>query len=197
MSEGTEERPPPDAGAPPDGIETAARLGAEAAGRTHDFGDGGREAEYADVIGPKNTDRYLARFRRFDARGGAWTFTWCWPGALVPILWLLYRKMYAWAAAVILVELLMAPAAAASPGLSALLSAAVLLGMPSTANWLYYRHVGKVIGAARTAAPDEPGRRALRRANGGVSWVGPAVVVALAVLGSLWAVSSGVPVGTG
>jgi len=177
---------------------TAARIGADAAARAHDAGDGGnaagdREAEYAEVIGPRNTDRYLAHFRRFDARGGAWTFTWCWPGVLFPILWLLYRKMYGWAAALILVELILAPVAATSPGLSLLVSAAVLAGVPATANWLYYRHVGKVIATARGAGPGEPERRAYRQANGGVSWVGPAVVVALAVLGSLWAVSEGVP----
>jgi len=195
----SDERDPPDSGpSGDDGIAAAARLGADmAAHETPEGGPGtgttGREALYAEVVGPSRADYYLARFRKFDAAGGRWVFTWNWACLVVPLLWLLYRKMYAWAVALILAELILMPALAASPGLSMLLTAAVMFGVPAGGNWLYYRHVGKVIARSREAAATDAERAAWRRAAGGVSWVGPAIVFAVSLLAALWAVTGGTP----
>jgi hypothetical protein len=202
MAEEREPQAPGGPGEGPDGIEAAARMGADLAAQPHpddggpgDGGPTGREALYAEVVGPNNTAHFLARFRKFDARGGAWVFTWSWPCVFFPVLWLLYRKMYAWAAALILVELVLMPTVAASPVLSLVLTTAFVLGVPASANWLYYRHVGKVIARSREAAATDAERTAWRRARGGASWAGPAVVMAVSLLAALWAVSGGTPGG--
>jgi len=195
-----DEREPGPAGAPGDGIDAAARMGAELAAHAHpddggpdDGGSSAREALYAEVVGPQHAEYFLDRFRRFDARGGAWVFTWSWPCVFLPVLWVLYRKMYAWAVALILVELVLMPAGAASPVVSLLLTAAFMLGVPASGNWLYYRHVGKVIARSREAAATDAERGDWRRARGGVSWVGPAVVMVVSLVAALWAVTGGTP----
>lgn len=181
------------------GIEAAARLGAELAGRGTPAGDGGdgeaaaREAAWADVVGPQRSGWYLERFRRFHERGGGWEFTWNWVCAFFPLLWLLYRKMYGWAAALLLADALLVPVTAAAPGLASLLSLALLLALPAGGNWLYYRHVTGIVARAERLPGDAEARRAFRRGAGGVSWVGPAVVLGLTVLASLWAVSGARP----
>lgn len=183
-----------DAPEAPAGIDAAARMGADLAARGEPDGgadDAGRESTDAEVVGPRHMAYFLARFRRFDARGGRWTFTWNWPALFFPLLWLLYRKMYAWGAALLLVELVIMPAAAASPGASLLVTAAVVFGVPASANWLYFRHVRKVVARSREAAASDAERRAWRQARGGVSWVGPVVVTAVSLVAALWAVTGG------
>jgi hypothetical protein len=188
--EGTEE------GETPEGIEAAARLGAELAARGAPSGDdetAAREAAWADVVGPDRAAWYVERFRRFNAREGAWAFTWNWVCVLFPLLWLLYRKMYGWAAALVLADALLAPLTAAAPGPAGLLSLAVMVALPLGGNWLYYRHVNGIVARSGRLGGTPEERRAYRRGTGGVSWVGPAVVVGLTVLVSLWAVSGAGP----
>jgi hypothetical protein len=192
------EGPQPGTGDRPAGIDDAARLGAELAARGEGEpgpGDGGHEALYAEVIGPRNTDYYLTRFRRFDGREGGYVFTWNWVCVLFPLLWLLYRKMYAWATALLLADLLVMPATSASPGLSLLISLVVLLGVPSVANWLYYGHVRKIVARSRDMAGTDAERRDWRRAVGGVSWIGPAIILGITFVVTLWAVSGAGPPG--
>jgi len=198
MAQSDEREQPPAGGTGDEGIAAAARMGADLAGHgAPDSGpEGGaaaREALYAEVVGPRRADYYLARFRKFDATGGGWVFTWNWACLVAPLLWLLYRKMYAWATALILVELVLMPTVAASPGLSLVLTAAVVFGVPAGGNWLYYRHVGKIIARSREAAATDAERAAWRRAVGGVSWVGPVILFAVSLLAALWAVSGGTP----
>lgn len=182
-----------------EGIEAAARMGADLAAQAHrdegrdEDGPSAREVLYAEVVGPSRTDHFLARFRTFDAQDGAWRFTWSWPALFFPVLWLLYRKMYAWAAALILVQLVLMPTVAASPGVSLILTTAFVVGVPASANWLYYRHVGKVIARSREAGATDAERSAWRKARGGVSWVGPAVLMVVSLIAALWAVSGGTP----
>jgi hypothetical protein len=180
----------------PEGIEAAARLGAELAGRGTPSEDGeaeAREAAWADVVGPARAAWYVERFRRFDAQGGGWTFTWNWVCVFFPLLWLLYRKMYGWAAALVLADLLLAPLTAAAPGPAGLLSLAVMVALPLGGNWLYYRHVNGILARAEGLEGGPEARRAYRQGAGGVSWVGPAMVVGLTALVSLWAVSGAGP----
>jgi hypothetical protein len=194
MAQSDEREQPPAGGAARMGADMAAH-GAPGGGPGSgtDGGPAGREALYAEVVGPRRADYYLARFRKFDAADGGWVFTWNWACLVVPLLWLLYRKMYAWATALILVELVLMPTVAASPGLSLVLTAAVVFGVPAGGNWLYYRHVGKIIARSREAAATDAERAAWRRAVGGVSWVGPVILFAVSLLAALWAVSGGTP----
>jgi type IV pilus assembly protein PilA len=55
------------------------------------------DVEYAEAaIGPRNTAYYLPKFERFASGGGY--ASWNWPAFFVPLLWMLYRKMWLWAA---------------------------------------------------------------------------------------------------
>jgi Tfp pilus assembly major pilin PilA len=55
------------------------------------------DVEYVEAaIGPRNTDYYLHKFERFGSGGGY--ASWNWPAFFVPLLWMLYRKMWGWAA---------------------------------------------------------------------------------------------------
>lgn len=55
-----------------------------------------REALYRAFVGPRRTDRWLARFADFDARGRAWPLSWSWPAALLTLPWLAWRRLYRW-----------------------------------------------------------------------------------------------------
>jgi len=185
---------PAEEGRAGEGIEAAARMGAEMAGQAHpdDGGPAGRERPYLEVVGPR-ADAFLPRFRRFEASGGAWELTWNWPCLFFGPLWFLYRKMYAWAAALLFTEMVVMPAVASSPGLSILVSVAYKIAVPAAGHWLYYRHVGKIVASSREAAATDAERADWRRARGGVSWVGPVVVTVVGFLGVLWAVSGFTP----
>jgi len=194
MAEDIEPDPPGRPGTDPEGIAATARMAAELAGQAHpEGGAAAREALYAEVIGPNRTGHFLNRFAKYDARGGAWAFTWNWPCAFFPVLWLLYRKMYALGASLILVELVLMPVLAAAPLLSLGVTAVLMLAVPAGADWLYYRHVGKVIARSRDAAATDAERGAWRRARGGVSWVGPVILMVVSLMAALWAVQSGIP----
>src|SRR5262245_42760869 len=55
------------------------------------------EVEYVEAaIGPHNRDYYLPKFERFGSGGGY--ASWNWPALFVPLLWMLYRKMWLFAA---------------------------------------------------------------------------------------------------
>src|SRR5688572_21213824 len=55
------------------------------------------DVEYVEAaIGPRNTDYYAQRFARFASGGGF--ASWNWPAFFVPLLWMLYRKMWGVAA---------------------------------------------------------------------------------------------------
>lgn len=51
---------------------------------------------YAAIIGHKNTEFYLAYFRRAEERGYT-PISWNWPGLFIGLFWLIYRRNYRWA----------------------------------------------------------------------------------------------------
>ena len=54
------------------------------------------DSEYLEAaIGEKNLDYYLRRFERFASSGGS--ASWNWPAFFVPLIWMLYRKMWVYA----------------------------------------------------------------------------------------------------
>lgn len=61
-------------------------------------GETAPDAIRAAIIGERNRDYYLERFARFDARGKP-GISWNWPAFFFGYMWLLYRNMWAYAAA--------------------------------------------------------------------------------------------------
>ncbi len=63
---------------------------------------------YRAVIGPNNQEEYLRHFSRFDEKGRVGA-SWHWPAFFVTFAWLIYRKMWGFAAIYLLVLYVMAP----------------------------------------------------------------------------------------
>jgi len=118
------------------------------------------DVEYVEAaIGPRNTDFYLRKFERFGSGGGY--VSWNWPAFFVPLMWMLYRKMWLWAALyffvlpialTLLFAILFAvlpETTAAAVGWSTWL-AVIFIAIPMYANALYYRTCqGRIAEAKR------------------------------------------------
>ena len=149
------------------------------------------EVEYIEAaIGPTNRDYYLPKFERFGSGGGY--ASWNWPALFVPLLWMLYRKMWLWAtvyffgtpvvlAALFTILLLTLPSATAVTVGWTIGLAALLIALPTYANALYYHTCRGRIAVAK-AYPVQR-REQLRRLwdMGGTSTVAWVVVLLLPV----------------
>jgi type IV pilus assembly protein PilA len=162
------------------------------------------DREYLELaIGPNNTDYYMSRFERFTTGGSR--VSWNWPAFFVTLPWLLYRKMWVYAALyfflptvcwVALALLLQAflPGTVA-PGFVWLLQLLVVFSVvPMYANLLYYRNLtSKIAWIKRLRGGTDRQLRALA-SEGGTSAVGLIVLVvlffgAIPVLGILAAIA--------
>lgn len=138
--------------------------------------------DLASFVGP-NVERF---YPLFGLRDGRRRLLVCWPGFFFPPAWLMYRKMYGWAAL-----------ACALPVLAGVLDFGVfqrvLIGAPSfiglAGRRIYVAEARKTIARVRAAGqgrPEEEIRQTLARA-GGVSTagavVGGAIVFCAAVAG--------------
>lgn len=168
-------------------------------------GTGSAEAFDEDVwravIGPRNVDYYLPRFRRRHQGGGGGH--WHWPAFFVTFYWLLYRKMWLWAVAYFVVPYLISLGVGIAIGLgganSTLLSglftiAFVLVmtfGPPLFANTLYYAHCRSVIDKQMRVANTRERLLGQLEGRGGTSSVVWIVVVFLgiAIIGMLAAIA--------
>jgi hypothetical protein len=157
--------------------------------------------EYVEAaIGPRNTEYYLRKFARFGSGGGY--ASWNWPAFFVPLFWMLYRKMWLWAALyffatpfvfVMLFSILfitLPETAAAVVGWTIEL-AAVFVVLPMYANALYYHTVqGRIVEAK--SRPVERRRQLERLWNeGGTSnaaWV-VLLLVPVPIIGILAAIA--------
>ena len=120
-------------------------------------------------IGPK-AEKYLDIFKQFEEAGRTrFRLTWHWPAALVGFWWLLYRKLYVWA--VVALVLALVPVA----------NLVAIVGFGLGANYLYYRHAQKKIGAIRAALPDANLLITLEQLGGVNRW---AMIVAI-ILGGI------------
>jgi Protein of unknown function (DUF2628) len=119
------------------------------------------------AIGPRNTDYYLWRFQR--KHDGDTSLGWHWPAFFILTFWLLYRRMWGWAAlycfggfaigipAGLIARHLTPEAGVALIRWSTILLtlAAIVLGYvvaPLVANNLYYLHLKKMIARQRAQA---------------------------------------------
>ncbi len=54
-----------------------------------------------------NAEKYLPKFRRFNVNGvDKFAITWHWPAFFLTPVWMAYRKMYGWALAALIIEVL-------------------------------------------------------------------------------------------
>jgi len=167
------------------------------AARYHDDDDPYRS--YEAIVGPARTMYYLRRFVDFD-RAGRTRPTWHWPAFFVAFFWLVYRKMWTYAAGYLVAMLIAAAAAGILAGLIARLigapagsqafngvvdSMAIVYGMLALvipalyANALYHRHCRREMERARTVGTSERQRLHWLARKGGTQAAG---VVASAVL---------------
>lgn len=154
------------------------------------------------AIGPRNTGYYLPRFAALHAEGRA--ARWHWPAFFITFYWLLYRKLWGWAALYFvlpyLVLLLLGGIAAATGGAGAVLTgvlwlaalAAYYLVPPLVANQLYFARCAKLIERQRQSSRSREQLLAQVEARGGTSYVAALVLgvfLVVAVIGMLAAVA--------
>lgn len=119
--------------------------------------------DYAAFVG-RNSETYLEKFKKFNIAGvDIFKVTWHWPAFFVPFWWLLYRKMYGWAAAAFLLGII--------PYIGLLFH----LVWAMTANYLYYKHARKNLLEIKQSHPDPATQKAVMVVTGGV--VAAAVLV--------------------
>jgi len=148
-------------------------------------------------IGPQNTRYYLDRFERFESGGSK--LSWNWPAFFISSWWVLYRKMWLWAALLWLV--LPFAASMLSGALTYVIDPTVALiayyGVyaivafilfPLFANWLYYqRAVSKIARATGSHSSAGAQAEAVARA-GGTSTIWIWILLGIFVLGILAAI---------
>lgn len=138
--------------------------------------------ELRTFVGP-NANYYLAQFARANPEGGPQRLGFNWAALFLLYGWLLYRKMYRvfWATFGIMMVVSFGVAVAhalmqrvVSPwtNLAVTLAGGCVLGLYG--NWLYYRHALRKLGRVSMFAED---RNAALASMGGVSWVGPVLLL--------------------
>ena len=127
------------------------------------------EAELQQLVGTK-TEYYMPRFR--ELKVATKKTSWNWAAFLITPYWLMYRKMYAYAAAVLGVDFVISALSNVSNNWftnsflpMSLIGAYVASGL--FANWIYMDFLEKKAGQARNMA--EPMRSQYLASNGGVN----------------------------
>jgi Tfp pilus assembly major pilin PilA len=151
------------------------------------------EELYRAAVGESKAGYYLPLFERFDQGGSR--VSWNWPAFFVPFFWMLYRRMYGFAAAyfflypiaaAILLAVLTAVLGEAAAALAYWL---VIIGVwvlvPMFANSLYHGHVRKRIDRM---AGEAPSHEALVQRLIGQSSGGAPLVVAIVAVGGVFVV---------
>lgn len=137
---------------------------------------------YELVIGPSNTDYYLSKFKAFDSGGSK--VSWNWPSFFVTLYWMLYRKMWGWAAAYyFLPTILMVFSWAASPEVGSVVYLLILIGtfafFPMFANGIYHGHCRKKIQKIVRNSSTSEIAKATIAAKGGTSGVALFIAIIL------------------
>ena len=145
----------------------------------------------------EKAEYYGRRFRRFETGGGV--LSWHWPALFITSIWLLYRKMWLYAAiytlglpiALGLVIGILAAAVdtAAVAGLDIALVSVSLLYLiftfilaPLFANWIYYRRVRRKVEKISAEIPSDVLRSAELARIGGTNIAAPIIFLFLALV---------------
>ena len=146
----------------------------------------------AAYVGPKNASYYAQKFAKFAAGGGV--LSWHWPAFFLTSFWVLYRKMWMWAAiywlgipiAVTVAEI--ALGIAIDPAVASLATwvaylVIMFLVAPLIANFLYFKHaeakVAKVGSSSMSAAQQAVELDRIGGTSKIVYVIGPLVVIFL------------------
>jgi hypothetical protein len=78
-----------------------------------------------------NLERYERKFRAIYQHDGSYQVAWHWPAFFVPIPWFIYRKLYPWAAGLLIVQFFLPPIAQIGLGIAT--------GMMG--NYIYYQAI--------------------------------------------------------
>lgn len=158
---------------------------------------------YKAVIGPKNQQQYLSYFLKADQLGKA-QLSWHWPAFFVTFYWLLYRKMWLLALAVLILPALLLPSITlagavfgkATDLVIGLICLACLVALfvlpPLYAHAAYYKHCKRKITKAQKNSTDPQLQIGELTRTGGTSHVVAILIlvfVAIAMLGVLAAVA--------
>ncbi|QRM28401.1 DUF2628 domain-containing protein [Microvirga sp. VF16] len=149
---------------------------------THEVEESAKtDAFFAAFVGPNHEayGRALEKMRAKDPTLRKLPLTWCWPAFLITIPWLLYRKLYGWAAGLIGGGIILSLVFPTSSN-SGMLGLYTMLGMMGKA--LYVQHALKRIEKLRIRATSEEELEILVKKAGGVSIPG-AVIGTLLFIG--------------
>ncbi|MGE4503895.1 MAG: hypothetical protein AB7D51_00985 [Desulfovibrionaceae bacterium] len=129
--------------------------------------------DYANYVGPKNLEKYLMKFARYDADPLRLHAGWHWPAFFVSFWWCLYRKMYLWAVIVLV--------CAGIPFLGII----SWFGFPIIANVLYYRQARRQIASMKAVFPENPDVHIARLGgvNAWVVWVALGITALFLLIG--------------
>ncbi|NBJ11365.1 DUF2628 domain-containing protein [Microvirga arsenatis] len=141
----------------------------------------GSDRLLAAFVGPNHEvyRRALEKMRAKDPALRKLPLTWCWPAFLITLPWLLYRKLYGWAAGLIGAVLALS---IIFPSLSSTGTLGAYAGLAMMAKPLYVQYALKRIGKLRSRAASEEELEALVQKAGGVSVPG-AVIGTLLFIG--------------
>jgi type II secretory pathway pseudopilin PulG len=158
---------------------------------------------YKAVIGAKNLQKYMRYFLEADQLGKA-PLSWHWPAFFVTVYWLLYRKMWLLALAVVISPALLVPSIALAEAVFGN-AADIAIGFvyltyfvamfmlpPLYAHAAYYKHCKRIIAKAQKSSANPQLQIDELVKKGGTSPVVAALIlvfVALTVLGILAAVA--------
>ena len=99
--------------------------------------------EIALFVG-SNFEKYRYKFHELSQNDGKYKLQWHWPAFFVPLPWLIYRKLYVFAAVVFILQVV-------TPSL---MSIVISLSMGALANYLYYKHITQRIGKITSSADE-------------------------------------------
>lgn len=149
-----------------------ARLSFSQTGQQGPFPGAAPNSEDLAVFIGKNSDAYLTKFRKFS-EGGSDSFaaTWHWPAFFFSFWWMLYRKLYPWAALVLFL------------GCVPYVGFLAMIAFGLSANYIYYLHAKKKLLEVKALHSSEVERAAAIARAGGVNnavvVIAPLLIVAV------------------
>lgn len=97
--------------------------------------------EIALFVGP-DIEKYRHKFREIYQNDGNYKLQWHWPAFLVPLPWLIYRKLYVLAAVVFILQVV-------TPSI---MSFAISIVTGMMANYVYYKYITRRLGKISSSA---------------------------------------------
>lgn len=134
------------------------------------------ESDDVEKFVSSKVDYYSRKFRQIKDTGSK--ITWNWASFFLNVYWMLYRKMYAQAGIVFLINILVVYAMPS--GLNSILSLGVQVAVGMYGNYMYLKHVEKKLADMNHLNHSE--REYMIRKKGGTNLLIPIVVAILTVV---------------